>query len=398
MIIPIPSSAEMIAACLAIGAIQLLVTLRFFIRARKSAAANGTRAALPVAVIVPCKGAPERLARNIGSILEQDYPAEAGFIFVVPSRTDPAWKVLPAILRGYPAVNTKLIVSDAVPVACGEHILNMLCGVANASQSAEALVFANNDIEVPPSWLINMTEPLRDPAVGAVTAPLIFLPGAACLCKTLRCAWEAVGIPYLDLTGCVAGASFSILKKNYSGLGIEELWRKSLSDDLALSRRLKKSGKTVRFAYRALPASEESCEPGPLLDMFNRWMVFFKFYFPRVWFPGAVLTAFKFYAVFWSASGHTWLPAALLFAMDSAHIYFTLCVLKFCRPGAFAGIHAPYAAVFPAIAALSAPLLQLVYAVNFISSAFAARVRWGGYTYRIRAWDRITVESGTGNA
>ena len=143
------------------------------------------------------------------------------------------------------------------------------------------------------------------------------------------------------------------------------------------------------MAYQALPTSDQRCDIGTLAGTFNKWMILFKFYFPVIWAPGAVLTAFKLYAVYWGIAGYGWGPAGILFAMDALNIYAALLSLKTCRPEKFAG------AELAAVSAVSAPLLQPLYAVNFSISLFASRVRWSGYTYRIEGAERITAERGT---
>jgi len=377
----------MLLSCLTVGTLQLFTGVRSLLRARARTAGPVKSSPRPAAVIIPCKGAREGLAGNAAALLGQDYPAGAEFIFVTPSRNDPAWDVLHKAISSNPGVKAELTVSNAVPERCGEHILNKLHGLSSVSEKSEVLVFADSDVRVPPGWLALMTAPLEDPSVGAVTAPLVFLPGRITdICGNLRCAWEAAGIPYLDLGGCVTGASFSIRRKDFEGLGIREMWSRSLSDDLSLSAGLRKAGMSVRFAYGALPSSAEDCEPLPVLGMFNKWMTLFKFYSPMIWTAGAALTAFKLYAVLRGFLGLGWLPAAALFAADALYVYIALSAVLGRRPERTAG------AAFPFISIIAALLLQPLYAANFLASLFSCRVRWGGYTYRVRGPERITVE------
>ena len=391
----VPSFSEMTRLCLGVGTIQLVTALRFYFRVRADLRNSEILPAVPVSVIMPCKGSVEGLEENVGALVGQDYPAGAEFIFVAPSRNDPAYLRLRDILGKFPGAKTKLLSSEAVPSRCSEQVLNMLCGVENASAGTDALVFVDSDLKVVPSWLANMTAPLSDPAVGVTTTPLLFLPSAWNICANLRCVWEALGIQYLDMMGCVVGHSFAISKKNFLGLGVGDVWKRSLNNDLSLTGRVRKAGLKVRFVYRALPTSAESCDPRRLLTMLNKWMLHFKFYFPLVWVMGALLTAFKLYAVFWSARYNSWRPLGILLGLDILHIFATLCILRACFGGRFKDRSEPFVGTFLFISALTAPLLQLTYAVNFANSFFTNRVRWGGYTYRINGPYDITVEPGT---
>ena len=112
---------------------------------------------------------------------------------------------------------------------------------------------------------------------------------------------------------------------------------------------------------------------------------------------GALLTAFKIYAVFWSAHYSSWRPLGILLGMDILQIFATLCILRACFRDRFKNTSEPFIGNFLFISALTAPLLQLTYAINFVNSFFTNRVRWCGYTYRINGRYDITVEPGTGD-
>ena len=109
------------------------------------------------------------------------------------------------------------------------------------------------------------------------------------------------------------------------------------------------------------------------------------------------MTIFKFYAVFWSAYYHSWKPLGILLGMDILHIYSTLSVLRFYFRDRFKDIRGTFAGNFLFISVLTAPLLQLIYAVNFANSFLTNKVRWGGYIYRINSPDHITVGPRGGN-
>ncbi len=393
----VPSFGEMTRLSLGVGTIQLFTALRFYFRVRADLGTRETLPAVPVSVIMPCKGVVEDLEENVGALVGQEYPSRAEFIFVAPSQNDPAYIRLQAVVRKLPGAKIKLLSSEAVPSRCSEQVLNMLCGVANVSAETEAFVFVDSDLKVAPSWLRNMTAPLSDPDVGVTTTPLLFLPSRRGVCENIRCVWEALGIQYLDMMGCVVGHSFAISKKNFSELGIEDIWKRSINNDLSLTGRVKEFKKKVRFVYRALPTSAERCDYPRLLTMLNKWMLHFKFYFPRVWVLGALLTAFKIYAVFWSAHYSSWRPLGILLGMDILQIFATLCILRACFRDRFKNTSEPFIGNFLFISALTAPLLQLTYAINFINSFFTSRVRWGGYTYHINGPYDITVEPGTGS-
>ncbi|HBB66252.1 MAG TPA: hypothetical protein DCZ93_02910 [Elusimicrobia bacterium] len=388
---PVPSYNEMLVFSLLVCVTQLAVLARFFLRLKWDSVKPRVAQAIPVSVIIPCKGLSEELADNVAAFLEQDYPAGVEYVFVTPAESDPAFAYLTGLVRKYPSAKAKVLSSDAVPVSCSEQILNMLHGVRNADVKSRALVFVPCDVRVPAGWLGELVAPLADPAVGAATAPMLYQPDSGSLCKNLRCIWTALGIPYLELAGCVVGHSFAVLTKNFSAFGIEGAWSKAINDDLTFTRMVRKAGKKVVYAYRAFPTSGEKCGWRPLVGMFNKWMVHFKYYNPPIWAMGASLTIFKVYSVFRAVSCGDWLPLVILLAGDILHVYAALTLFQRYFGSRFFAADGPALKHFPWMALTGPFLLQPVYAANFLVSCFSSTMRWGGYTYRIKGPWSISV-------
>src|SRR5438045_488739 len=81
--------------------IQAALALRFIHRFRTGLAPKSrvADASLPrVAVLLSLRGADPDLARNLRSLMSQDYPAYELSI-VVDSETDPAWEMAHAVVR-----------------------------------------------------------------------------------------------------------------------------------------------------------------------------------------------------------------------------------------------------------------------------------------------------------
>lgn len=373
----------MTTLCLAVGAAQILFTLRFMLRLRALPASRyGGEDAPPVSVIVPCKGSAERAGETFSSLLGQDYAGTVEYLFVVPSRTDPLFGKLEALIHAAPDCRTRLLVSGAEPVSCSEKILNLLHGHRHASENSRILVFADFDLVFPRGWLSALVAPLRDPAVGCSTAHA--LPEAQGLPGELMRLWAAAGIVYLDSMGVVSGNSMAISKDNFAGLEVERAWRTSLCEDLTLAGLLKKSGKKVSFAAAAIPVCSSPRSLEEVFSLTNKWMLYFRFYVLPVWLPGAALTFFKFYAAARGLACGAFGPLLVLLASDMLNLSLVSAALA-PYGGRLSRRQPPWRRLALAF------LLQVLYAVNFIASALRREVQWGGYRYRLFSAGRVEV-------
>jgi ceramide glucosyltransferase len=393
MIAPLPG--EMLVFCAAAGTAQLLFTLRFFLRFRSPSVPSAGRPPFSVSVVVPCKGTTDELDANVRSLLEQDYPGEIEYIFVVPSRGDAAFGRLESLLAKPGAVKARLIVSEAVPVRCSEKILNLLCGCRHVRESSEILLFADSDLNFPPGWAAGMVRPLLDPRVAVSTAHA--LPAPVGLPGEVMWLWTAAGIVYLDSLGVISGNSMAISKKDFIGLEVERAWSSSLCEDLTLSRLVKRAGRKICFPAAAIPAVSAPGDLGRVFSVSNKWMVYFRFYAGLIWLSGAALTGFKYYALWWSLSCGTFAPLLFLLAADFLNLTFLSRIFEPYGnryPGNRAG--GPAGGFLNAVLRRFAcvAVLQLVYAANFTTSALRREVDWGGYRYRLYPTGLVEVISG----
>lgn len=364
MRLALPSDAELMAACVAIGAAQTAIVLRFLARRVAASRAPLPARCPPAAVIVPCKGDFPGLAENLAAFASQRYPGEYELVLVAASESDSAL----AAMRACPGA--RALVSGAVPTRSSEKCLNIVHGAARARPGVELLVFADSDLRPHPDWLRELAAE-SEPGVVMTTAalPPLELRGWR---ETLRLLWIGHGIPYLDLLGCPVGHSLAVRRESYDALGLAERWSRSVYEDLSL---LSLPSPRVRFSPRALVLSAEQDGAANAARVFDRWMTAFRHYAPRVWAPGALLTAFKLYVLtrLWDSAP----LAAAWFAADAVPLalLFAGYRLAFGRGGA-------PAAALAAAAAACAPLLLLLHARNFIVSALSSRIVWSGYSYR----------------
>ncbi|MBI5244170.1 MAG: glycosyltransferase [Elusimicrobia bacterium] len=367
-------SAPLAGACLALGAAQLSLSVRFLLRRLKESAEPARDFSPSVCVVLPCCGAGEGFDENVRAFLGQDYAGRTEFVFVTPGQDDPAWGRLERLLPPSDA-RLRLLASDEAPARCSGKAVDVLFALRRASPEAEALVFADSDLRVRPDWLRRLVAPLADPSVGAATSLMLYRTGRTSVPSLLRSAWMAAGIPYLESAGVASGQSLALRAADFERLKIAGLWSRSLLEDLALHPVLRAAGLMTAFVGRAMSVSEESTGFWDLLKLTNKWLFGFKVYVPSIWLLGLLVTLAKTYILLWSVRPPvSWGLLALLFAMDAANLWVLSQAYRVCLcdgRGLGAG------------AILLAPALQLVYAVNFVASFFMMGVRWGRYRYDV---------------
>ncbi|MBI3296786.1 MAG: apolipoprotein N-acyltransferase [Elusimicrobia bacterium] len=378
--------AQLIGAALVLGFAQLAAVLAF--RRRLARPSVPPAPSLPpLSVLTACKGPQDGLEENVRTVLAQDYPAAVEFVFVVPSRDDPAFGELTRILAALGDARAKLLVSDADPREASEQNLNLLFGLERLAPESSVVVFADADIRVGPRWLAALAGPLEDPKVGCVTAPALYVPAAG-LPAALRCSWIVHGLPYMASLGYASGQSLAVRRADFKAWGAAALYARSINMDLTLSGLARKRGFAVELAAGELPLWLEPCSTAQLLRGFNKWMLHFKLYAPLVWLLGALSTAAK--AAVYLNAGVSPLAAAVVAGSD------VLCAVLSGRAleGAL-GARLAEAGCSPGRltlrAAAAAPFMFAFHAVNLAVSFWMSRLDWGGRRYRIRGPYAVSV-------
>lgn len=370
---------DVVAACLALAAGQLYAALRFLGRAKGRAEGPLPDAWPPVSVIIPCAGGSEGLEENVRALIEQDYPGDAEFLFVCPSKQDPAYLKLSALISWRRDGKCGLLASNLTPSRCSGKAADLLFALGRARSASEVLVFADSDLRVRPAWLKGLVGALADPAVQVATSMMLYLPmKGGSFASLLRSAWMANGIPYLAWLGVPCGQSLAMRRRDFESMGVAELWGKSFLEDLALyAARMR--GRRTAFVCGAMSSSEEDCTLRGLLSLTGKWMFGFRVYAPRIWLLAALTTFSKLWLYAWAWRWSSPETALFLAGTDILLLRLLSRAYALCLEGA-----AP-----PWSAALCAPLLPAAYAADMLASLFKREVRWGSYSYRIEGPGRV---------
>jgi cellulose synthase/poly-beta-1,6-N-acetylglucosamine synthase-like glycosyltransferase len=275
---------------------------------------------LKTVLIVPCKGLDSAFHENITSLFNQDYENYLLW-FVVAENSDPAYeelcKLKDQLSQSSKAHEVRILVAGKVSeseqqgnhnmqrtkYACSQKIHNLLYAYENIGDDIDALAFADSDICVRTDWLSHLVWHLRLSKTGATTGYRLFVPSSNNL-ATL--ALSAVNVKIAQLLGNTRfnqawGGSMAIRFDVFRQIGLDKIWSKTISDDLSLSRAVKKAGKKVEFVPACLVASYEATTWKGLVEFARRQFVITRVSTPLTWWFGLTSTLYSILGL-WTGS------------------------------------------------------------------------------------------------
>jgi biofilm PGA synthesis N-glycosyltransferase PgaC len=192
-----------------------------------------------VSIVVAARNEGERLAARLDNLLQLDYPSARRQIIVVSDgSTDNTLAVLDRYLSAV----------DVIDVPAGGKALALNAGVRRAKH--DVLVFADARQMFAADALIELTAPLRDPRIGAVTGELV-LEGESTIADGVGLYWryEKQIRRHESAVGSMLGATGAIYAMRRS------LWRPlpadTILDDVLAPMRAVLAGYRVVFNNRA---------------------------------------------------------------------------------------------------------------------------------------------------
>ncbi|MFA5239177.1 MAG: glycosyltransferase family 2 protein [Phycisphaerae bacterium] len=258
------------------------------------------------ALIVPCKGLDPNFRQNISSFFNQDYE-DYLLWFVVADKADPAYAALcelkDNLAQTSKARDIQVMVSGAAQ-SCSQKIHNLLYCYKRVESDVEVLAFADSDICIRSDWLSHLVHPLRYPKTGATTGYRWYIPrknnlASIALSSVNSKIAQLLGNSYFNQAW---GGSMAIRVDVFKQLGLDEIWPKSLSDDLSLSYAVKKAHKKVDFVPACLVASYESTTWRKLFEFGRRQFLITRVSTPRTWRIGLYSSIYSIFGLWGGAA------------------------------------------------------------------------------------------------
>ena len=366
----------------------------FYVLKKSSRSPNSYRPR--VLVTVPCKGIDKALAKNISSLFAIDYD---GFYlqFVVECKSDPVYEELCRLkdkLSGTSkALDVRILVAGLAD-GCSQKVHNLLFSCNNSPEDVEVFAFVDSDACIRPDWLSHLVHPLRKDKHGASTGYRWFVPQRNNLATFVLSSLNAKVAQMLGNSPFVQawGGSMAIKKKLFYDIGLDEIWKNALSDDLCLSWAVKRRAKKkIVFVPACFVASYEETTWPEMFEFVRR-----QFLITRVILPGTWLFALycSFFGVLglWLGLGiaiYAWViskSGLLLYAALPIIFYVCQIIRPILRQKMILRLLSEDKdKIAPAMYAdiLGNVIWSLVLLVCIVASAFGRTIVWRGIEYKL---------------
>lgn len=355
-------------------------------------------------LIVPCKGLDSAFRENITSFFELDYKNYLLW-FVVADESDPAYGELHELKNRLQARSNARDVQIFVAgqgQTCSQKIHNLLYCYERIGDDIDVLAFADSDIRVRSNWLSHLVYPLRKEKNGAASGYRWFVPKKNNLASLALSALNAKVAQLLGNTpfNQAWGGSMAIRVQVFRRLGLDKLWQRTLSDDLSLSRAVKKAGMKVAFVPACLVASHEAIRWRELLEFGRRQFLITRVSAPKTWWFGLSSGLYAVLGV-WGAAGLAIYAAEI--QQPNLVLFATVPVVFFLSQLFRAILRQKMACkLFPherramrvacAADVLGFWLWSLLLLLMIVSSAFGRTICWRGIRYRLLSATETVVE------
>ena len=371
------------------GFFSLWQGLEWLKMARRRASAGPGLYTPRVALICPVKGLEDNLEANLLALTQFDYPQYEIF-FAIATAEDPAFRVLERLVAG--SKRPAHIIRAGRALDCSDKVHNLAAAVGQLGDQFEVLVFADSDGRPSRRWLTRLVAPLKDEAVGAVTAFRWLLPKGNGFWSALASAWSASAATYLGegkRNFCWGGGT-AIKRQRFEELRILNSWKGAVSDDYALTRALQNNGLRIVFAPECLVPSSPTFNFKTFLEFTNRQLIITRIYAPKLWWVAFI--------------GHLFYCAAILMGIASWFVgsMMGLPSVQFLVLALILPIFASVRGVLRLVAVLEllpdlreqllsegwvwvllAPLVPFVYLYNALVAMFTRKITWRGIRYEL---------------
>lgn len=355
-------------------------------------------------LIIPCKGTHAEFESNISSFFQQDYE-DYLLWFVLEDRCDDAYEKLSQLkqrlARTSKPCDVRVLIAGRA-TACGQKIHNLLFAYNQIPEDTQALAFADSDICVHPDWLSHLVYPLRQQKNGAASGYRWFIPQRNNL-ATL--ALSAINAKIAQLLGPSRfnqawGGSMAIRLDVFRRIRLDKVWAKALSDDLTLSREVKKAGLKVAFVPACLAASYQTVNWTGLFEFARRQFLITRVTVPATWWFGLAgslysvlgLWAGAAVAVYAALINHKNWPlfAAVPVLFFAGHLWH--CALRQRMITKLLQKHVRQMKFAILTDLLTGWIWSALLLLIIISSAFGRRIRWAGITYKLLGPTETVIE------
>jgi ceramide glucosyltransferase len=246
-------AASILLGCWVYCVLAIIAALRYSRGADSQSAASrliGTQLETPISILKPLSGLDEGLEQNLRSFFEQDY-LDFEILFAVRRDSDPAIRIVQALIAEYPSVSAKLIVTGESPYPNAK-VFSLSRMLEEASYPL--IVMSDSDIHVESDFCDRIAAEFANTGLDLVTCPYRAIGGTSIWSRL-----EAVGMNtdfHVGLFTAVLmeGVRFAVgptivaRRNTLDALGGIERLKNYLAEDFMLGKIASEQGFGVRFS------------------------------------------------------------------------------------------------------------------------------------------------------
>ncbi len=201
----------------------------------------------PVSILKPLKGDEDRLAENLRSFFQQDYP-RFEIVFATTEPDDPALAVARAVAADYPEVPVRFAHSDA-----GFGLNPKVCNLHGAMRAAahDLVLQSDANVRARPDYLRRVVSELLSEKASLLSSIVVGVGESSLggamenLQLTGMIAPSVCFALYYFRTTCVIGKSMLLRRSELAEMGGLESVKDLLAEDFMLGRRFDTAGRKV---------------------------------------------------------------------------------------------------------------------------------------------------------
>jgi cellulose synthase/poly-beta-1,6-N-acetylglucosamine synthase-like glycosyltransferase len=338
------------------------------------------------AVLIAIKGVSDITPQFLNALRAQEY-RDFRLIFALESGDDPAWPMLAQLQRELSGTLEVDLIVAGLSSNRAQKVHNLLAA-SNALRAEDRIVvFADADIVPDPLWLARLVLPVASGETAASCGYRWQLP--------IGRDWPSLIVAAVDMSVATAarsrmwnlcwGGSVALDRAALEQIDLRSTWERAASDDLTLTRALRRRRLRIYVPPRVLVPSPVMHSWSSLFSFMHRQYLLVRTYALRHWLvaawtlcvPGlgaAVACALTLQRHFW----------ALIVILASA----LLLQLRLQVRRSIAAMVLPpqdqaSASATVKFARWAWPLIHLVHLAAFARSAWGTRVTWAGVRYRL---------------
>jgi hypothetical protein len=276
-------------------------------------------------LVVPCKGLDDGFEKNISSFFRQDYD-DYSIWFVVQDKADPAYQQLLAIkekMAGASNAKEVRILVAGLTTGCSQKVHNLLHAYSQTADDVVIMAFADSDVCARTDWLGHLVHPLRKKGpFGASSGYRWFVPTKVNMATLALASMNSKVVQGMGPYGFnhTWGGSMAIRRQVFKELKIDQVWAKSITDDLSLSRVVKEAGLDIAFVPGCIVPSYVSMNWSELLEFARRQFIITRITTPKLWVVGLVSVTFSVVGLWGGAAAaiYAWMKGYAYWGMYAA--------------------------------------------------------------------------------